>query len=55
MLDIGRIEFIALVAELAIDLDLATTLIDQRKGIVFAQADQRITGALAGATATKLQ
>ena len=46
MRHIAGVEEIALVAELAIDLNLAATLFHQCLGIVLAQTDQRIAGTL---------
>ena len=45
--DISGIEGIAFIAELAVDLHLATMLLHQQLGIGLAQADQGATGALA--------
>lgn len=53
--DIGRVEQIALVAKLAIDLDAAAMLDDQLLRIFQSQTDQRIARAFPGATAMEAQ
>lgn len=53
--DIGSVEQVALVAELAVDLDSATMLHRQVLRILKAQAHQGIARALAGAAAMETQ
>ena len=55
MSDIGGIEQVTLVAELTIDLDVATVFDHQALGIFLAQTDQRIGRTFARAAATEAQ